>query len=195
MKLKKSIGKNQVIITALAVMIAVAGYINYSGNLREMLDAKGAGAKTVSADDISKNRDTDVIEDDSIVEPGTAVLTSSTVTGSIINEAKLNREQIRAKNTENLTNIVNDTAIDKASKTEAINELAKIAEYSEKEAAIELLLEAKGFNDVVASVAEDSVDIVINQQTLENSQKAQIEDIAKRKTGVTSDKITINVIK
>ena len=50
-------------------------------------------------------------------------------------------------------------------------------------------------NDVVASVAEDSVDIVINQQTLENSQKAQIEDIAKRKTGVTSDKITINVIK
>lgn len=40
MKLKKSIGKNQVIITALAVMIAVAGYINYSGNLREMLDAK-----------------------------------------------------------------------------------------------------------------------------------------------------------
>ena len=65
----------------------------------------------------------------------------------------------------------------------------------QKEAAIELLLEAKGFNDVVASVAEDSVDIVINQQTLENSQKAQIEDIAKRKTGVTSDKITINVIK
>ncbi len=58
-----------------------------------------------------------------------------------------------------------------------------------------MLLEAKGFNDVVASVAEDSVDIVINQQTLENSQKAQIEDIAKRKTGVTSDKITINVIK
>ena len=58
-----------------------------------------------------------------------------------------------------------------------------------------MLLEAKGFNDVVDSVAEDSVDIVINQQTLENSQKAQIEDIAKRKTGVTSDKITINVIK
>lgn len=73
--------------------------------------------------------------------------------------------------------------------------LPKLQNIQKKEAAIELLLEAKGFNDVVASVAEDSVDIVINQQTLENSQKAQIEDIAKRKTGVTSDKITINVIK
>ena len=123
-------------------------------------------------------------DDESLEEPGSVILTSGQgVSSSVISEAKLNREQIRAKNTENLTNIVNDTAIDKASKTEAINELAKIAEYSEKEAAIELLLEAKGFNDVVASVAEDSVDIVINQQTLENSQKAQIEDIAKRKTG------------
>ena len=54
------------------------------------------------------------------------------MSSSVISQAKLNREQIRAKNTENLTNIVNDTAIDKASKTEAINELAKIAEYSEK---------------------------------------------------------------
>lgn len=144
----KRVKKNQVIITALAIMIAVAGYINYAGNISDIISVSSkSGSKVVNT------------------------------------------------NTENLTNIVNDTAIDKASKTEAINELAKIAEYSEKEAAIELLLEAKGFNDVVASVAEDSVDIVINQQTLENSQKAQIEDIAKRKTGVTSDKITINVIK
>ena len=46
------------------------------------------------------------------------------MSSSVISEAKLNREQIRAKNTENLTNIVNDTTIDKASKIEAINELA-----------------------------------------------------------------------
>ena len=176
----KRVKKNQVIITALAIMIAVAGYINYAGN-------------TSTDDTIFTEEEPD---DESLEEPGSVILTSGQgVSSSVISEAKLNREQIRAKNTENLTNIVNDTAIDKASKTEAINELAKIAEYSEKEAAIELLLEAKGFNDVVASVAEDSVDIVINQQTLENSQKAQIEDIAKRKTGVTSDKITINVIK
>ena len=113
----------------------------------------------------------------------------------VISEAKLNREQIRAKNTENLTNIVNDANLDKSSKTAAVNELAKIADYSEKEMAIEILLEAKGFNDVVASVSDTGVDIVVNKQSLETSQKAQIEDIAKRKTGMTADKININVIK
>ena len=34
MILKKIFRKNQIIITALALMIAVAGYINYSDNIR-----------------------------------------------------------------------------------------------------------------------------------------------------------------
>ena len=185
----KRVKKNQVIITALAIMIAVAGYINYAGNISDIISVSSkSGSKVVNTSTDDTIFTEEEPDDESLEEPGSVILTSGQgVSSSVISEAKLNREQIRAKNTENLTNIVNDTAIDKASKTEAINELAKIAEYSEKE--------AKGFNDVVASVAEDSVDIVINQQTLENSQKAQIEDIAKRKTGVTSDKITINVIK
>lgn len=193
----KRVKKNQVIITALAIMIAVAGYINYAGNISDIISVSSkSGSKVVNTSTDDTIFTEEEPDDESLEEPGSVILTSGQgVSSSVISEAKLNREQIRAKNTENLTNIVNDTTIDKASKTEAINELAKIAEYSEKEAAIELLLEAKGFNDVVASVTEDSVDIVINQQTLENSQKAQIEDIAKRKTGVTSDKITINVIK
>lgn len=192
----KRVKKNQVIITALAIMIAVAGYINYAGNISDIISVSSkSGSKVVNTSTDDTIFTEEEPDDESLEEPGSVILTSGQgVSSSVISEAKLNREQIRAKNTENLTNIVNDTTIDKASKTEAINELAKIAEYSEKEAAIELLLAAKGFNDVVASVAEDSVDIVINQQTLENSQKAQIEDIAKRKTGVTSDKITINVI-
>lgn len=193
MKLKKSIGKNQVIITALAVMIAVAGYINYSANLREMLDAKGAGAKTVSADDISKNRDTDVIEDDSIVEPGTAVLTSSTVTGSIINEAKLNREQIRAKNKESLLEIVNNEKLSESARQTAVKQISAIADYAEKEMAAELLLEAKGFADSVVSISDGSADVVVNRTSLTESEKAQIEDIVKRKSGVSADRITISI--
>ena len=193
MKLKKSIGKNQVIITALAVMIAVAGYINYSGNLREMLDAKGTGAKTVSANDISKIQDTDVIEEDSIVEPGTAVLTSSTVTGSIINEAKLNREQIRAKNKESLLEIVNNEKLSESARQTAVKQISAIADYAEKEMAAELLLEAKGFADSVVSISDGSADVVVNCTSLTASETAQIEDIVKRKSGVSADRITISI--
>ncbi len=196
----KRIKKNQVIITALAIMIAVAGYINYAGNITDIISVSGRGESADSQ--VSGNNTGNEIsvpdeepDDESMMEPGSVILTSGGVTSAVISEAKLNREQIRAKNTENLTNIVNDVNLDKSSKTAAVNELAKIADYSEKETAIEILLEAKGFNDVVASVSDTSVDIVVNQQSLETSQKAQIEDIAKRKTGMTSDKININVVK
>ena len=197
----KRIKKNQVIITALAIMIAVAGYINYAGNISDIISVSGRGEAAATDVAASDSADNDISvpaeepDDESMMEPGSVILTSGGVTSGVISEAKLNREQIRAKNTENLTNIVNDANIDKSSKTAAINELAKIADYSEKEMAIEILLEAKGFNDVVASVSDTGVDIVVNQQTLETSQKAQIEDIAKRKTGMTSDKININVVK
>ena len=192
----KRIKKNQVIITALAIMIAVAGYINYAGNITDIISVSGRGS-TGSVDTASESKDSEIQEpdDESMLEPGSVILTSGGVASGVISEAKLNREQIRAKNTENLTNIVNDVNLDKSSKTAAVNELAKIADYSEKEMAIEILLEAKGFNDVVASVSDTGVDIVVNKQSLETSQKAQIEDIAKRKTGMTSDKININVIK
>ena len=193
----KRIKKNQVIITALAIMIAVAGYINYAGNITDIISVSGRGS-TGSVDTASDSEiqvPDEEPDDESMLEPGSVILTSGGVASGVISEAKLNREQIRAKNTENLTNIVNDANLDKSSKTAAVNELAKIADYSEKEMAIEILLEAKGFNDVVASVSDTGVDIVVNKQSLETSQKAQIEDIAKRKTGMTSDKININVIK
>ena len=46
----KKIKKNQVIITALAIMIAVAGYINYTGNLSDIISVKDT--KDASSDGV-----------------------------------------------------------------------------------------------------------------------------------------------
>ena len=51
----KRIKKNQVIITALAIMIAVAGYINYAGNISDIISVSGRGeaaATDVAASEI-----------------------------------------------------------------------------------------------------------------------------------------------
>ena len=124
----KRIKKNQVIITALAIMIAVAGYINYAGNITDIISVSGRGS-TGSVDTASESKDSEIQvpdeepDDESMLEPGSVILTSGGVASGVISEAKLNREQIRAKNTENLTNIVNDANLDKSSKTAAVNEL------------------------------------------------------------------------
>ena len=64
---------------------------------------------------------------------------------------------------------------------------------SQKEIAAELLLEAKGFSNAVVSVTDGNVDVVINSTKLDDTLRAQVEDIVKRKTGVSADKITINI--
>ena len=84
-------------------MIAVAGYINYTGNLSDIISVKDT--KDASSDGVVIDENTGEIvnndsepDDNSLMEPGSVMLTSgSSVSDSIISEAKLNREQLRAK--------------------------------------------------------------------------------------------------
>ena len=174
-------------------------YINYTGNLSDIISVKDT--KDASSDGVVIDENTGEIvnndaepDDNSLMEPGSVMLTSgSSVSDSIISEAKLNREQLRAKNKEMLMEIVNNESLDEAAKQAAVNKLADISDTSQKEIAAELLLEAKGFSNAVVSVTDGNVDVVINSTKLDDTLRAQVEDIVKRKTGVSADKITINI--
>ena len=63
-----------------------------------------------------------------------------------------------------------------------------------KEAAAEMLLEAKGFSDVVVSITDDNCDVVLNMGEVTDAKRAQVEDIVKRKTNISADKIVITPI-
>ena len=125
--------------------------------------------------------------------PGEAVLTSGMSVADYIAGVQLSREQIRAKNKETLMSLINSTNIDEAAKQQAIQDMIRLTEISEKENAAETLLMAKGFADPVVSITDDKVDVVIHASSITDPQRAQIEDIVKRKTGAAADKITINV--
>lgn len=58
---------------------------------------------------------------------------------------KLNREQIRSKNKEALLEIVNNTSVADNLKQDAVNKMVAMTDIAEREAAAEMLLEAKDF--------------------------------------------------
>lgn len=126
--------------------------------------------------------------------PGEAVLTSATTNVGFIAEAKLSREQVRAKNKEALLEIINNTSIADEQKQTAIDAMIKMTDIAEREAAAETLLESKGFEDVVVSITDDSADVVVNMAEVTDAKRAQIEDIMKRKTGVSAENIVITPI-
>ena len=189
----KRIKKNHIIITALAIMIAAAGYINYAGDLNNIIKIKDKESSAVSSDNVTTDNNLADEHTDFTDEPGTVILTSAGIKSEAVAAARLNREQIRASSLENLQSIVNDTNMTEDAKKSAVDELAKLEDSADKETAIELLLSAKGFDSSVVTVSDTNVDAVINVSELSDTDKAQIEDIIKRKTGFAADKITINI--
>ena len=75
-----------------------------------------------------------------------------------------------------------------------MDNMVKMTSIAEKEAAAEILLEAKGFSDVVVSINEGAVDVVVNASVLDDAMRAQIEDIVKRKTDISPENIIISTV-
>lgn len=227
--MKGIIKKNQVIITSLALMLAVAGYLQMSGETAKIdggesvqtgntvgnhyeitagdltdyygdisdEDIMGTSASAVEdenarAASADGTEGVDAVDTAKMAEdPGEAVLVSTTIRGDYAVNAKLNREQTRAKNKEILMDMLGDDTLSETQKQEAIDVLLEMTEISEKEQAAELLLEAKGFMDAVVNIVGEEVDVVINATEVTDRQIAQIEDIVMRKTGAEAENIVI----
>lgn len=189
--MKRIFKKNQIMISALAVMIAVAGYLNYSGRL--------FGDSTTEADnelasqellDISLEETAEIDSLDNEVDetPGEAVLTSGS---KVVAEAKVAREQVRAENKEVLQGIIDNKNLTEEQKSEAVAEMIEMTKIAELETSVETMLLSKGFSESVVTITENGVDVVVNGAELTDANRAQIEDIVTRKTGVEPKNIVI----
>lgn len=237
MRMKDMVKKNQVMITALAIMIAIAGYLHFAGEVPEdgSLEASADVANQnqvvdqISIEDLTADYDLNSLADisdedleeaaildglDSTVEvvledyseeemvavqpddneiPGETVYTASAGIATI-SEAKLLKEQTRAKNKETLLEIIESTDIADTQKQEAIQNMISMTNIAEMETGAEILLEAKGFEDSIVSISDTGVDVVVNAVSLSDTELAQIVDIVKRKTGVNENEIVISTV-
>ena len=121
-------------------------------------------------------------------------MVGSSVGVGLVSEAKVTREQTRSRNKEILMELINSTNITDEQKQGAIDEMVEMTDIAEKELAAETLLSAQGFNDVVVSINESSADVVVSNTQVSDAERAQIEDIVKRKTGIEAANITITPV-
>ena len=239
--MKGKIKKNQVVISALALMIALAGYLDFAGveiggegenstALSEGVVEDGKFYGDISSEDMDEVEEVSYIDsenseealdevakqeensedsDSSDIEsydydlttadtenPGESVMASSdqVAESDVILEARLNREQVRSKNKEALMEVINNENIAKEQKDDAVATMVGYTQIAQKESAAEMLLEAKGYTDAVVSIGDETVDVMINRANIDDANRAQIEDIVTRKTGVSADKIVISSV-
>jgi stage III sporulation protein AH len=215
---KKKFKKNQIMITALALMIAIAGYMQFSGNYLsdEELAKSMETEEMAKLDDMEEyTAELDIVTDEETVvtmldmditdvnmeattpedgTPGEAVFTSTGSTKMNLSDAKLLKEQNRAQNKSGLLEIINNSQLAESAKQSAVEKLVSLTDVAERELAAEILLEAKGFHSSIVSISGSSVDVVLGSVDLTDSQRAQIEDIVTRKTGISSENIIISAL-
>lgn len=219
--MKKVVKKNQVIIAALAVMIIIAGYLNLTGmNDKKAAENNGksvtqSGQQTNDSKDKDSKTSTDKLDitSDDIVPPdagedekvssgdlkltddkvGDSILAENFTDGHFIGNSKLDREQVRAANKETLQGIVSDKSLTDDAKKTAVDNLVSLTKEAGIEDELETLLEAKGY-ETVCYFSDKGVDVVVNKESLSQTDIAKIEDVVTRKTDVGATGIVITNI-
>lgn len=217
--------RNQVVITALVIMIAIAGYLNFTqrnipgpdddmipidnplepgavvpnsdGDIEATFEELAEGETKEGEDQEADDTQETSTSDSETSQPGEAIFTSNPIdVNNFFISQRLSREQQRARENESYLAIINSTNLTEEQKKEATTEMINLQQRIEKEAAAEDLLKSKGFNGYVRIVPDsDTVTVVIDKKDLSETETAQINDIIKRTTGFEYDKIIIDPLK
>ena len=90
-----------------------------------------------------------------------------------------------------LQGVVDDAKSLDAAKEQALADIAAIAATIEKEANIETLIKAKGFEECVAVINGDKANIIVKSEGLKPNQLSQILEIVYKQANILPANVTI----
>lgn len=210
----KLLKKNQVIIYTIAVLLMVAGYLNYSTNTGEALEASAnevantaniGDARLVSTDPVDENAANELQNTINVtntsntnttaenITNNTTTQTSSTVsTDDYFAKSKLERDTMYSQMLETYENVLNSDNSSETQKQSATEEITKINNTKNSIMVCENLLKTKGFDSSVIFVNGDSISVIIGADELTQEEIAQVQNIISREMSADIQNIHIS---
>ena len=208
--------KNQVVIYVIALMLVVAGYLNYTATndfnsavqtssseeeltkMANIGDAQLVSSSVVSEEsNVEKSGLTDesnMAEKNEIVDNNT-ISTSSEVSKNnkdYFSTSKLERESMYSQMLETYENILNSSNSLETQKQSATEEIKNINNTKNSIMICENLIKTKGFEDVVIFVNGDSISVIVEDEQLSPEEIAQIQNIISREIKAKVENIHIS---
>ena len=163
--------KSAVLITAV-LLIGLAVYLNYRW-FYDPIDSLGFGKNNME-DNYSDSEQTD-----------------ANAQNNYFTATALSREQSRDEAIDMLKLVTESADASEAAKAEAAAKISKIAVDIQNEMNIETLVKAKGFEECVAVISDNSVSVIVKAESLQANEAAQILAIAYETTGIPVENISI----
>lgn len=161
-----------IVVLASVLVIALAVYLNYRW-FYDPLSSLGYGEGNMSD------------------QAGGSTGASGNTEEDYFTATALVRQQSRDEAIDVLKSVSENEEADEEARAEAREKIAKIAEDIQNEANIETLVKAKGFEECIAVISEDSVSVIVKAESLQAAQAAQILSIAYESTGISPENISI----
>ncbi len=145
----------------------------------------------VIVDSMDTNKVTDLAEETNSEIAETVTSDKLLSSSNYFIEGKLERDKKRSEMVSNLDDIINSQNTSDEIKTQAENMKLSTIENTEKEVFIENMITAKGFNDTIVYLNDESINVIVSSENLTENDVAKIVDIVQRETDVNIDNITI----
>jgi len=171
------IGKKQIIMACLTMMLAVAVYINY---------AAGPNPKDNKAV-LSNSTET--------VNYGETEFVNAEAGGDYFAQARLDKMNNRDEAVQTLQSIIGGGDVTEDEQVVNAIDAVEVSKLIESEGTIESLIKAQGFEDCVAYLDGESAKIVVKTEGLDKSQAAAIKEIILGEADVPAENIRIFEVK
>ncbi|MGN0149629.1 MAG: SpoIIIAH-like family protein [Clostridia bacterium] len=199
--------KKEIIAAALVVLIGTAGYLNWSyQDTIHVTDGEsyietgkklGEAQYVNSVEEVEENSQTAAPENTKAENQETsnnesgAVVETAADTGGYFEQAKIDKENSRAKSLEILNQTAENVNFDEEIRKKAGEQILNTASNVEKETEIESIAQSKGYSEICTYVDENGVNIMVRKEGFANEDVVKLTDIATAELGISAKDVKI----
>ena len=180
------IGKKQIIMTCLTLMLAIAVYINYTTSPSKM-NKSGELIDVAEKGEIVNYGDTEFVN--------ASPESYETKQIDYFAQARLDRMNGRDEAVQTLQTIIGGGDLTENEMVVNALDAVEVSKLIECEGTIESLVKAQGFEDCVAYLDGESAKVVVKTEGLDKAQAAMIKEIILGETEISAENIRIFEVK
>ncbi len=195
------IGKKQIILTCMTLMLGIAVYVNYALSDTSVIEKEAksvngeitASSQAESSDESAA--DAEKFEDADAENYGESTFVNGERTEDFFAQARLEKTNNRDEAVQTLQTIMGGGDITEDEMVTNALQAVEVSKLIESEGNIETLIKAQGIEDCVVYLDGESAKVVVKSAGLEKAQAAAIKDIILGEVTIPAENIRIFEVK
>lgn len=187
--------KKEIVACALVVLIGVAGYLNWSYQdtvrVTDGDDYIETGKKLGEAQYVNSEKSNVEYESEENTKVENNETVETAASADYFVQAKMEKENSRSKALEILNKTAGNESFDEETRKNAQQKILDMASNTEKEAVIENIAKAKGYNDISVYIDGDEADIIVKKDGFGEKDVNILKELVSEQLNISPNNIKI----